>query len=86
MRAFFTFQVTNAIANSLVENPSGSPGEGPMGIHPVMSDEAVASIGNETSVKRRLITNSSLRIRKLADDIPLRAPTESPSSTESAIE
>lgn len=61
-------QMTNAIKNSLIENPSGHPSEGPMGLHVTAATRSPSAKG--------AITAASLRIKKLPEDIPIRADSE----------
>uniref|UniRef100_A0A914UM04 PH domain-containing protein n=1 Tax=Plectus sambesii TaxID=2011161 RepID=A0A914UM04_9BILA len=75
--------VTNAIVNSLLENPSGTPKEDePMGIRIVPSSAGVPSPGTEVESKprRAMITNASLRVRRMPEDIPVKAPEVAHSS------
>ncbi|KDR23157.1 hyccin isoform X2 [Zootermopsis nevadensis] len=60
--------VTSAIRNSLHVNPSGQPGDGPMGISVALSP-ATTTV---TTVSKSMITNASFRTKKLPDDIPIQ--------------
>ncbi|XP_063225017.1 hyccin [Bacillus rossius redtenbacheri] len=61
--------VTGAIRNSLRVNPSGQPGDGPMGISVALSPVTTTV----TTVAKSMITNASFRTKKLPDDIPIQA-------------
>lgn len=63
--------VTNAIRNSLRENPSGQPDEGPIGISLALSPAT-----SSYTLSKTAITNASFRAKKLPDDIPVQ-PDES---------
>ncbi|XP_064597930.1 hyccin-like [Liolophura sinensis] len=56
--------VSNAIRNSLQYNPSGQPGDGPMGIAVALSPTA-----STTTLSKSAITNASFRAKKLPEDI-----------------
>ncbi|KAK7862737.1 hypothetical protein R5R35_002509 [Gryllus longicercus] len=64
--------VTNAIRNSLQVNPSGQPGDGPMGISVALSP-ATTTV---PTVSKSMITNASFRTKKLPDDIPIQEPKD----------
>ena len=55
-----TFQLSNAIKNSLEHNPSGQPYDGPMGVSITITPAHILS-----SLNKRAITNASFRTRKL---------------------
>ncbi len=52
--------MTNAINNSLINNPSGQPQDGPMGI-----SIALSPTSNNPSFLKHAITNASFRAKKL---------------------
>lgn len=68
--------VTSAVMNSLKNNPSGQPCDGPMGISVALSPATTT-----VTMSKSMITNASFRTKKLPDDIPIQAgqvvPTES---------
>ncbi|XP_072944317.1 hyccin [Epargyreus clarus] len=68
--------VTSAVINSLKNNPSGQPCDGPMGISVALSPATTT-----VTMSKSMITNASFRTKKLPDDIPIQAgqvvPTES---------
>ncbi|WAR09928.1 HYCCI-like protein [Mya arenaria] len=63
--------VTNAIRNSLRENPSGQPDDGPIGL-----SLALSPASSNYTLSKTAITNASFRAKKLPDDIPVQ-PDES---------
>ncbi|XP_053386662.1 hyccin-like [Mercenaria mercenaria] len=63
--------VTNAIRNSLRENPSGQPDDGPIGL-----SLALSPASSSYTLSKTAITNASFRAKKLPDDIPVQ-PEES---------
>ncbi|KAJ0180517.1 hypothetical protein K1T71_003921 [Dendrolimus kikuchii] len=68
--------VTSAVINSLKNNASGQPMDGPMGISVALSPATTT-----VTMSKSMITNASFRTKKLPDDIPIQAgqvePTES---------
>lgn len=68
--------VTSAVINSLKNNPTGQPCDGPMGISVALSPATTT-----VTMSKSMITNASFRTKKLPDDIPIQAgqvvPTES---------
>lgn len=60
--------VTNAIRNSLRENPSGQPDDGPIGL-----SLAVSPASSSYTLSKTAITNASFRTKKLPDDIPVQS-------------
>ncbi|XP_052757424.1 hyccin-like [Galleria mellonella] len=68
--------VTSAVINSLKNNSSGQPCDGPMGISVALSPATTT-----VTMSKSMITNASFRTKKLPDDIPIQAgqvvPTES---------
>ncbi|KAG6457411.1 hypothetical protein O3G_MSEX010289 [Manduca sexta] len=68
--------VTSAVINSLKNNASGQPCDGPMGISVALSPATTT-----VTMSKSMITNASFRTKKLPDDIPIQAgqviPTES---------
>ncbi|XP_054715009.1 hyccin-like [Uloborus diversus] len=70
--------VTNAVRNSLKQNPSGQPSDGPMGISVALSPTTVSTVS-------RAITNASFRAKKLPDDIPIQEGENSEAHQLSAI-
>ncbi|XP_028164044.1 hyccin [Ostrinia furnacalis] len=67
--------VTSAVINSLKNNSSGQPCDGPMGISVALSPATTT-----VTMSKSMITNASFRTKKLPDDIPIQAgqvvPTE----------
>ncbi|XP_060597555.1 hyccin 2-like isoform X2 [Ruditapes philippinarum] len=59
--------VTNAIRNSLRENPSGQPDDGPIGL-----SLALSPASSNYTLSKTAITNASFRAKKLPDDIPVQ--------------
>ncbi|KAL4217499.1 hypothetical protein ACF0H5_023948 [Mactra antiquata] len=59
--------VTNAIRNSLRDNPSGQPDDGPIGL-----SLALSPASSSYTLSKTAITNASFRAKKLPDDIPLQ--------------
>jgi hypothetical protein len=68
-------QMTNAIRNSLLIN-SGQPSDGPMGINVALSPTSSTTL-TTTGMAKIAITNASFKTRKLPDDIPIVANTQS---------
>ncbi|KAM3963468.1 PI4KA lipid kinase complex subunit hyccin isoform 1-T2 [Aphomia sociella] len=68
--------VTSAVMNSLKDNSTGQPCDGPMGISVALSPATTT-----VTMSKSMITNASFRTKKLPDDIPIQAgqvvPTES---------
>ncbi|XP_023947413.2 hyccin [Bicyclus anynana] len=68
--------VTSAVINSMKNNPSGQPCDGPMGISVALSPATTT-----VTMSKSMITNASFRTKKLPDDIPIQAgqavPTDS---------
>ncbi|XP_021181243.3 hyccin [Helicoverpa armigera] len=68
--------VSSAVINSLKNNPSGQPCDGPMGISVALSPATTT-----VTMSKSMITNASFRTKKLPDDIPIQAgqvvPTDS---------
>ncbi|CAG9585480.1 unnamed protein product [Danaus chrysippus] len=68
--------VTSAVINSLMNNPTGQPCDGPMGISVALSPATTT-----VTMSKSMITNASFRTKKLPDDIPIQAgqavPTDS---------
>lgn len=60
--------VTSAVINSLKNNPSGQPCDGPMGISVALSPATTT-----VTMSKSMITNASFRTKKLPDDIPIQA-------------
>jgi len=63
--------VTNGIRNSLTNNPSGEPGDGPIGISLSLSPTS-----RNVNVSKSAITNASFRTKKLPEDIEVRHEDE----------
>ncbi|XP_050664404.1 hyccin [Leptidea sinapis] len=59
--------VTSAVINSLKNNPSGQPCDGPMGISVALSPATTT-----VTMSKSMITNASFRTKKLPDDIPIQ--------------
>ncbi|XP_041977174.1 hyccin [Aricia agestis] len=60
--------VTSAVINSLKNNPTGQPYDGPMGISVALSPATTT-----VTMPKSMITNASFRTKKLPDDIPIQA-------------
>ncbi|KAL5287813.1 FAM126B family protein [Megaselia abdita] len=60
--------VTNAVRNSLHQNPSGQPSDGPMGLSVALTP----ATNTAPTVSKSMITNASFRTKKLPDDIPIQ--------------
>ncbi|XP_037869466.1 hyccin [Bombyx mori] len=60
--------VTSAVINSLKNNASGQPFDGPMGISVALSPATTT-----VTMSKSMITNASFRTKKLPDDIPIQA-------------
>ncbi|XP_034840234.1 hyccin [Maniola hyperantus] len=77
--------VTSAVINSMKNNPSGQPCDGPMGISVALSPATTT-----VTMSKSMITNASFRTKKLPDDIPIQAgqavPTDSADLLTSIIE
>ncbi|CAH0604674.1 unnamed protein product [Chrysodeixis includens] len=77
--------VSSAVINSLKNNPSGQPMDGPMGISVALSPATTT-----VTMSKSMITNASFRTKKLPDDIPIQAgqvvPTDSADMLTSIIE
>ncbi|KAJ8725641.1 hypothetical protein PYW08_003824 [Mythimna loreyi] len=68
--------VTSAVINSLKNNPSGQPCDGPMGISVALSPATTT-----VTMSKSMITNASFRTKKLPDDIPIQAGQAVPSDS-----
>lgn len=72
--------VTSAVINSLKNNASGQPSDGPMGISVALSPATTT-----VTMSKSMITNASFRTKKLPDDIPIQAGQIEPTETNDVL-